>query len=344
MFIYTIEDAKQNKVIAFLWNVSTEKNLIINDNILLRETTKEEKEDYTTHSEGRAPKYCFEFRINEDYFEQLKYEPNHEDFILVQDMAWKLIELEEAINLSKEHPCEIARIDLSNDKEYIPDIADFCFLETHERYYDDVECKILETDLKLINRVHTLLLEIYNGYERDYKKFWWLTALEYYNRHDQSYNSADQIIDLVIGLESLLSYENLELSYRLKVRASLFLYYIDNYNPIQILQLIKEMYSIRSKIVHGSMSLSELESTECTLIPGTDTKTPFKVSISVAIRMLRSVLRIMLIESMFNHTDKSKKDFIEFIDAIWYMNLDFSKLNIIEDNERVFTLKKEDSE
>lgn len=345
--IYTIEDAKKNKIIAFLIYISDEQEeMFLNENILLRKITEREKEHFINidFSFETYPNYCFEFIITEEYFKQID-ESELKDGAFVSDMASKLIRMEEAINLCNEHPCSIIRIDISDEEYYYPDIGEDYYINTNRRHFEDIKCKIQERDLELINLLYSKLLEIYDNGEdnRDYKKFWWLIAVEYYNKFDKSINFSDQIIDLIIGLESLLSYENTELSYRLKLRTSLYLYYINKYYPKQIQQIIKEMYILRSKIVHGSISLIELASTEITYIPGTDKKPVVKVDMLIAVRMLRNILRIMLVETILNFTDKSKKDFIEFIDSICFMDIDPSKTNLIEDHKVAYHDIKKDS-
>jgi hypothetical protein len=344
----TTDNIKKNKLIAFVGNLDgNQEDLFLNDNILLRKTTEKEKEDFLNYNhnsdlENCEIEHCFEFILNDEFIERIEAEElSYEDFEygVLSEAVWCFLKMGEAINISKDHPCEVLRIDLINNK-YIPNYSDNFGLSPKPKYFEDIMVVIEKEDIKTINSVFLLLLEVTRDINKiDYKKNWWIIPSEYYSRHDESISTADQIINLMIGLESLLSYENTEISFRLRLRSSLYLYHIDHYHPGQVQQIIKEMYNLRSKIVHGVVSLDNPSSAEITYFPGTQKTPPVKIDILLARRMLRNILRIMLLDVLLNHTTQSKKEFIEYIDGIWYEDMDESKINIIPDYEVVYGLK-----
>lgn len=71
-------------------------------------------------------------------------------------------------------------------------------------------------------------------------------------------DNEDSILDSIIGLEVLLSdNERGEITHKLAMRLSkLISMFNEDVNPLEILKSIKDIYSYRSKIVHGSQSKS----------------------------------------------------------------------------------------
>lgn len=315
----------------------------MNENILLRKTNSEEKEDFLKYNhfsdwQNYEVNHCFEFKIDEKFIKKVELDSGSEDleeFVLIEAL-WHLIKMGESINICKTQPCEILRIDLISD-EYIPDFADNFWLSPKPKYFEDVLSVIKKDDIKTINSVFLLLLES-DKRNSDYRKYWWLIPVEYYNKHNESIFNADQIIDLNIALESLLSNENMEISYRLRLRSSFYLYHINHYHPKQVQQIVKEMYNLRSKIVHGTISLDKPDSIEITYVPGNKSHPPEKIFISVATRMLKEIIRIMILDAILNHSQKSREEFIDFIDNIWYFD-DKTPFNLIDDYEIVYSVK-----
>lgn len=336
---------KKNQIIVFARNLDNEKDIFLTDNILLREITDKEKANFLKYSDDDYNvTHCFEFLITDEFIEYIKVEEENKlsaedlEFFVLTEAVWQILKMEEAINISKSHPCEILRADIINDKKYIADFTNDkynLYLDIKTKYFEDMNCLIEEKDIKTINAVFSLLVDKSRDKNRDYKKYWWLIPTEYYNRHCNSYYTADQIIDLIIALESLLSGsgENTEINYRLKLRSSLYLYHINHYHPEQVQKVLNEAYSLRSKIVHGTISLAEPEFKELKYAQGT------KISIQVATRMLKEILRIMLLDAILNHQKKSKDEFIKFIDSIWYQDINKSKINFIDDYDIVWKLK-----
>lgn len=79
-------------------------------------------------------------------------------------------------------------------------------------------------------------------------------AIDFIEHSRWSLTFQDSLISLVAGLESLFTTDNLELSYKISIRASWFVYpSTQNFNKRQILfKKLKEMYSYRSTILHGN--------------------------------------------------------------------------------------------
>lgn len=67
---------------------------------------------------------------------------------------------------------------------------------------------------------------------------------------NQKFDQEDKLLDILIAFEALFLSETAELSYRLSLRISKFLQ--EEYDSASLFDFIKRVYSIRSKIVHGS--------------------------------------------------------------------------------------------
>lgn len=86
---------------------------------------------------------------------------------------------------------------------------------------------------------------------RDPKLSKLLIAARRLNRSSTRENSDDSLVDAIIGLESLLSDNSQELTYKISIRSA-HLLRKDNPSPVKVFEDIKKLYSLRSKIVHGS--------------------------------------------------------------------------------------------
>lgn len=74
-------------------------------------------------------------------------------------------------------------------------------------------------------------------------------AIDRFNRSYERYESVDTLLDIIIGLESLLKVSS-EITYRISNRIA-FLIGKDETEREEIFSFIKDAYSIRSRIVHG---------------------------------------------------------------------------------------------
>jgi Apea-like HEPN len=103
-------------------------------------------------------------------------------------------------------------------------------------------------------------------------------------------NDEDSILDIIIGLETLLSdNEKSELTHKLALRtAKLISIFNKNSNAIEIFELVKKIYEFRSAVVHGS---SRIESKREIKIKN-DAK-PIK-TIAIANDYLREVIGILI--------------------------------------------------
>jgi hypothetical protein len=105
----------------------------------------------------------------------------------------------------------------------------------------------------------------------------------------------DIIIDLIIALEMLLSdNEKTEITHKLALRISalLSLYKSDKYDPIQVFQNVKKIYTYRSSIVHGSHKTAakrEIKVEENVLVP----------LVNLANDYLRDILKIVITDAKY---------------------------------------------
>lgn len=106
---------------------------------------------------------------------------------------------------------------------------------------------LLQSDLEELRALHKALVDSEKSLH---------TALRRYNFAYQREDVSDRIIDLAIALESsLLNDVEEELQYRLALRGATLL--ADSRNPSETAELLKGMYKVRSKIVHGGWSLED---------------------------------------------------------------------------------------
>lgn len=318
------------KLIAFLFLVNEETEKLEIDDIILRKVSDKEKKIFFEHHHEGMHKdvvtHCLEFNINEDFIEYVKTstakEPIYSDknwdkditeddkeILIFRKAIWFMEKLIQSINISVQEPVCISRIDAFSNQDYIKTV----------QYYDikyfnwDNGCYIKEKDIPIIHYLYSTLLDADKGlYKTDYKKNWWIIAVDYFGRYAESEFMADQLIDIMIGMESLLSgpNENMEIAYRLRLRASLYLYYLVNWDPKQIQELINGLYKVRSKIVHGNATLGKTEQLNIKI----DGKNIFLYD---SLAMLREIMRIMLLDTILTHATKTKEEFISFIDTIW---------------------------
>lgn len=142
-----------------------------------------------------------------------------------------------------------------------------------------------------------------------------------------------------ISLIALSGSEDAEMRYRFSQRASLYLYSIAGYYPNHIQKIIKKLYDLRSKVVHGSTALKSLENE---IIKIGNEKIEFEngviefksnhIDLSSALVILREIIRQMLFDALLNHSNKSKTMFLEYIDNSWYELKDISKFKLIDEN------------
>ncbi len=307
-----VEKSKSNRYfIAYVWEFDGEnEDITFNENISLRKTSEAEKENYSqyikklgdNHGYPESCEYCIIFDLDED-----------SDIDFLCDAEWQLIKLVEAINLFYSHAFEIIRIDLYINGEFIVDIWEDC----NEKYFVEIMIgKIEQKDVQSILNVLKYLLEADTGYNsRNYKKYWWLTAVVYFDRYSESFHTADQLINLITALESLLSGpgETSEIRFRLSHRASMYLYYINKLPPAETSQFMKKIYDQRSKIVHGSVGLEDPDKIKIK-VNGEE------IDLTSSIYTLREYTRLMLYDAIVNHSDKNKNQFIDYIDLLWTQN------------------------
>lgn len=241
------------------------------------------------------------------------------------DALTQLVTFVDAINIYKRNPCQILRIDLYDEGIFLYNkwTADHPL-----NFHEIMGCNLIDEDIKPINSIFSKILDAGPSYfqreKKYFKRYWWMIALDYFLRSPISFNTADQLVDLTIGLESLLSGDGdtNEMRFRISQRSSLYLYHINHYCPIQVQQLVKKMYDIRSKIVHGSKGFGWALDYDNIKVMDEE------ISIPSALYMLREVIRVMLCDAIINHSEKNKDKFIEKIDTSWYDKRG-SKINFI---------------
>jgi hypothetical protein len=81
-------------------------------------------------------------------------------------------------------------------------------------------------------------------------------AVTYYRRSTQAETIEEQLIDLVISLESLFTLDVQELRYRLSLRTSYLLYPQDKMGRKEVFNSVYSAYDLRSKILHKGTPLN----------------------------------------------------------------------------------------
>lgn len=347
------------ELVAYLFGVNNKEDINFGDDILLTRISKKERVNFTKF-EKKPPgnntfnrwqlitesdiSNCLKFSLDESRCEEEG--PAAEYYLM--DACWELLKLTEAINLTKKEPCTILRIDIYNNNEYI-DTEEWA-INDHHYHGKFGTCRISEKDVESIMKIKNLLLEADKGdlILKDLKKYWWINATVYFIRYIESDYISDQIINLTIALESLLSGNgNSEMRYRFSHRASLYLYDIAGYYPNQVQDIVKKMYDLRSKIVHGitmvhgsKNEVIKLKSEHIEFENGYIEVDGAELDFDFGLLLLREIVRQMLFDAIVNHSHKSKSDFLEYIDNSWYKLDDISKFRVVDDNILKYSVKE----
>jgi len=130
---------------------------------------------------------------------------------------------------------------------------------------------------------------------QDKNKAFLKNAIDYYCRSLGDFRLEEQLIDLMIALESLFSRDPQELRLRLSLRASYFLSVGQESEFSKIFTDVYSLYEKRSKVVHGT-ELVDLDSTE----------------ISILQEYLREAIK------RFTHIETSKQGILELLDESVY--------------------------
>lgn len=121
-------------------------------------------------------------------------------------------------------------------------------------------------------------------------------ALERFNKSFHRENSDDAIIDLAIGFEVLLSDSQNEIAHKISTRVAL-LSKIDQAikeEPFVVFKNMKEFYSVRSKIVHGTKN----------------NKIQNEIIAKIGLTYLGMVIRLLLIYPQYQSVTQIEQEFI----------------------------------
>jgi hypothetical protein len=266
------------KFIAFLlfFNEEEQEDLIFNDNIKLRKIHDNEHDDFMEnyHSEisPTVLTHVLDIKIDKNIVNQSKNWHNNHNF---EEIKWNSLDDEKkefyikkvlfdylnsfinSINIVIDIPIEMTTLG-----KYVNNKLED-FIEFGNKFFASFlhESTINKEDIGMIINIFKKRNNLRLKNNEDYKKNWWLLPFEYFEKYPNSDFLADQVIYLNIILESLLSdkNENTEIGYRLRFRSSLYLNKIAGVDPKFVQKIIKESYNFRSKIVHGSISLNDIE-------------------------------------------------------------------------------------
>lgn len=332
---------KKLKVIAYLLYFNEDHpELFFNNEIKFRKLSRKEREYFSEEIlySFSFPKGCLEFTITNEFIRSVEqnYNPKY-DTLDEKDWSSQTIENKEkiiiskalknlrnfvsAINISIEFPCMINYTGICKNNS----LTNLKMRE--DRHFTILErgTKIKKSDINTINDVYNILNDATKEYFRKPKKYWWMISFEYFEKYSYFVWGLDRVIYLTIALESLLSSSNDhgEIGYRLRLRSSLYLYKLVNFDPKQIQNIIKLLYTLRSKIVHGTSTMSKMEFEDINI-------DDFEISVHYFLGICHSIIRLMLLDVILNQSNKSKNEFIDYIDTIWqFKNPDsLKKLNL----------------
>jgi len=219
---------------------------------------------------------------------------------------------ENSINLVVNIPVHIYAVGECNGSNLVK------FNEYGEKYAStfEHEAVIKSNHIESINKIFEKVKSIEMW---DDNNDWWTIPFEFLERHAEFDSEVEGLLNLTIALESLLSGKDEpgEIGYRLKLRASLYLYEIRNINPIFVQNLIREIYGVRSKIVHGGSRVTQVYSI---VDKNKNKKGRVGISLGSLIVIFYDLIRIMLYDVILYHSEEPKEEFIKYIDTIWKNN------------------------
>lgn len=134
-------------------------------------------------------------------------------------------------------------------------------------------------------------LENYREIYNNLRNVQFSLALRRLNSASVRKNEEDSILDITIALESLLTNDSTsEITYRLAVRAAQLckLSKFKNYDPMQVFDLCKKIYSYRSAVVHGD--LKKIEKSKKIILNQSE---EIKI-IEISIELLKHVIKSMI--------------------------------------------------
>lgn len=330
------ENIKKQHLVAYLTFFEEDHpELVFDYNIKLKKISEKEKEHFSNH-QGKSigsSNFVLSLSITDNFIETVKklFKPSilfpekwdnlkieDKEHYIIDEAKYYLKKLVQAINITAQSSCRIIRIDTYQENKLVS-VGHKERLKFFSNF--DLVCNIPQDFVESINIIFSRILEaepqsIIIGHEiRDLKKHWWLIALEYFEKYSNFSLVADQTICLTIALESLLSGpdEQGEIGYRIRFRTSLYWYKLANFDPKEIQAIIKAVYDIRSKIVHGTLTLGTTENEKRKI--GNN-----KLSVHQILCIVHEIIRYMLFDIIINQSDKSKNEFIEYIDTIWQTN------------------------
>lgn len=344
------EDFEKIKYIAFLafLDKDIQEDLNFNNYISLRKLSANEKDDYFKKYEQddyfrkndnfvftpNELTHCLEYKIdkisieksekfvswivektenylskNNDNFSPMN-DKNKNEIIkdhLYDQMEREIENLINAMNLVCEIPIKIIAMG-----EYSEDtLATIWEYKQKSLPIFKRKSEIKKSSIEKINEIFFKINNIEIN-EAENNEDWWLISLEYFDKSLDFDWLEDQFIYLSISLESLLSGpdDNGEISYRLRLRSSLYLQKIANIDSEFVQKIIKEFYNIRSKIVHGNSDTWKIEETYVTI-------NGIKISAQSLRVIVYDLIKFMLCDTILYHDEDSKREFINFIDNIW---------------------------
>lgn len=143
-------------------------------------------------------------------------------------------------------------------------------------------------DLNVFNQISSEYMELIQKENNDYIKI----AMDYFRLGMMEYRKENSIVDFFIALEALFSKERSEIQYRISNRMATLLGMDINHRKT-ILRKVRELYGIRSKIVHGSKTVID------------------EADRLLLIRWIReSILRFLVLSNVYQNHD----EVIELID------------------------------
>lgn len=128
----------------------------------------------------------------------------------------------------------------------------FVTLNVETTFDEQSKEKIFKPLIEKAITKYTVINDIYENKNTAFLR----NAIDYYNRSLNDEKLEEKLIDLMISLESLFSNENDELTLRYSLRVAFLVGCGQEDKRSEIFNLVKNLYKIRSKIVHGTSEVN----------------------------------------------------------------------------------------
>jgi len=220
------------------------------ESIIIRNLTTHEKEfELTPYIKLKKMKYGHTLLVS-----QVEGESTYENNILIAYYALQLGLPKVNLRVSVDKDCGSEHI-LDILKPFNTPLINYYPVKDNEVIYDDSSMEINEEHIQNIKEAHKIISEHSSlSKEKRSQGKWspsrWQFAHQQYTSACGAISVHDSILSIITGLEALLVKGEGQLTYKVSLYAALILGETSERRK-EIFELVKSMYNLRSKVVHG---------------------------------------------------------------------------------------------